>query len=221
MRILLLALLMHTVSISQIEKSIDNQIIRHSGFILSYNETCEQANWVYYKVTESDLENPNAVRSNRFIEDTLVITKSASQLDYYKSGYDKGHIAPSASFVHDQVLNNETFLMSNMSPQSPSFNRGMWKKLEIYERQLAYIFDTVYIIAGPILDSISENIGKNQVCVPKYYYKIFIDSDWNVIDCYIMQNKKLYGKLSDFKTDIKSIETRTKIDIFKDILNVY
>lgn len=217
LRIFLISILLHGTCKSQ----IDNQIIHHLGFTLSYNETCEQANWVYYMVTKSDLEHPVASRLDRFIEDTLIKTGSASHLDYYKSGYDKGHIAPSASFIHNQTLNNETFIMSNMSPQDPSFNRGMWKKLETYERSLAIDLDTVYVIAGPLLDSISKHIGKNEVCVPMYYFKVFIDSNMNIIECYVMKNQKLYGKLSDFIVDVKYLESRLKLNISKDILNKY
>lgn len=205
--IIIAFILISNIASSQYNDSLDNQIVKHRGFILSYNEGCEQANWVYYMVTKIDLDNKSAIRHNKFIEDTLISTGSASTLDYYKSGYDRGHLAPSASFTHDQSLNNETFVMSNMSPQSPSFNRGMWKKLETYEREIAKRLDTVYVLTGPILNDSLETIGTNEVCVPNQYFKVFINSKSKILECYLMDNVKLKGEVSDFKVSIDYINS--------------
>lgn len=207
-------LLLNLIGYSQVlelPQKIDtnNQIVQHQGYILSYNEGCEQANWVKYMVTKADLENKVAKRSNNFKEDTLIKTGSATLDDYYKSGYDRGHLAPSLDFMHNQDLNDESFYMSNMSPQNPSFNRGMWKKLENYVRDLAIDRDTVYVITGPILSDTIETIGNNHVCVPKSYYKIIIDSKGFVIACYIMENRKLTGQLEDYLQPIENVETAT------------
>jgi endonuclease G len=198
-------ILVLNVGISQTVDStstdLDNQIVYHSGFTLSYNESCEQANWVHYMVTKIDLDQVVARRKDHFIEDSLITTGSAKSSDYYKSGYDRGHLAPSASFIHDQSLNDETFMMSNISPQHPSFNRGMWKKLEAHERSLASSLDTIYVITGPFLQDSLETIGDNCVCIPLKYFKIFMDKSFNILDCYIMENKKLIGDIDEYKAD--------------------
>lgn len=197
--------------ILELPQKIDsnNQIIKHDGYILSYNEGCEQANWVKYRVTKTDLENEVAKRNNKFKEDDLIPTGSATSDDYRGSNYDRGHLAAAADFVHDQKLNDESFYMSNMSPQNPSFNRGMWKQLESHVRDLALSEDTVYVITGPILSDVIETIGYNKVCVPSAYYKIIIDKNGDVIDCYIMKNKRLTGKIEDYSQPLKAIENIT------------
>lgn len=210
-KLLIFSLLIWSIGYSQVLDlpqviNLENQIIKHDGYILSYNESCEQANWVKYMITKNDLNNSNAKRKNKFIEDTLVNSGSASLDDYKGSGYDRGHLASSADFVHNQELNDQTFFMSNMSPQDPSFNRGIWKKLETYARSLAMTNDTVYVITGGILSGVTKHIGENKVCVPSYFYKIILDKNNKIISCYLMENKKLDGDLRDYNTPIKNIE---------------
>ena len=74
----------------------DNQIIEHDGYILSYNETCEQANWVRYVLKPSDIAGDSAERKNYFKNDKLIETGSAKSSDYSRTGYDRGHLKPAA-----------------------------------------------------------------------------------------------------------------------------
>ncbi len=74
----------------------------------------------------------------------------------------------------DQVM-SASFFMSNMSPQDPSFNRGIWKKLEERVRIWAVENDKILIATGPIFSGEYNTIGKNKVAVPTHYYKVIID----------------------------------------------
>ena len=66
--------------------------------------------------------------------------------------------------------------MSNMSPQSPGFNRGIWKKLEYLIRKFAKANEVVYFVTGPILpDGPYETIGENEVAIPKRCFKVMLD----------------------------------------------
>jgi endonuclease G len=69
-------------------------------------------------------------RTNDFREDYKVTTGSASLSDFKGSGYDRGHLAPAGDMKWSSTAMSESFYMSNMSPQKPGFNRGIWKKLE-------------------------------------------------------------------------------------------
>ena len=105
------------------------ELVKHKYYTLSYNEDCEQANWVAYKLT-SDMVLGHAVRKNNFKEDPDVETGSAKLIDYKGSGYDRGHLCPAAAMKISNQAMSESFYMSNMSPQVPGFNRGKWKSLE-------------------------------------------------------------------------------------------
>lgn len=192
--------------------NFDDQIIHHDGYVLSYNETHEQANWVSYMVTKVELESDVAKRKDNFKEDTSIITGSAQLIDYKGSGYDRGHLAPAATFVDSQKEMDESFLMSNMSPQHPSFNRGVWKRLEEYERKMAMEKDTVYVICGPILSEGLKKIGPNEVSVPELYFKIIYYKDWMM--CFIINNQKSNDPLYVFKQPLNVVEKMARIDFF-------
>ena len=105
-------------------------IVEHEYYTLRYNEKTEQADWVAYTLKKVNLDNSKFKRTDNFREDPDVKTKSATLADYKGSGYDRGHLAPAADFAWTKNGMSESFYMSNMSPQQPDFNRGIWKKLE-------------------------------------------------------------------------------------------
>jgi endonuclease G len=189
--------------------NFDDQIIYHTSYTLSYNETHEQPNWVKYMVTKVDLENSVAKRKNNFKEDKSIVTGSSQLVDYKGSGYDRGHLAPAATFVDSQEEMDESFYMSNISPQDPSFNRGVWKKIENYERQMAMEKDTVYVICGGVLTDGLPTIGPNKVSVPKFFYKIIYTKDW--IICFFLKNGKSNGPLYTHTQELTVIEEQVKI----------
>ena len=110
-------------------------------------------------------------RSDNFRKDPHVSTESATLSDYKGSGYDRGHIIPAADMKWSPDAMSASFFMSNMSPQDPSFNRGIWKKLEEQVGKWALENSEIYIVTGPVLtDGPYQTIGVNKVAVPKYYY---------------------------------------------------
>ncbi len=107
----------------------NSEIIQHTGYVLKYNEYFEQAEWVAYQLTIEEV-NGDFERSNNFRKDLHISTGSATLKDYKNSGYDRGHLIPAADMKWSPDAMGASFFMSNMSPQNPSFNRGIWKKLE-------------------------------------------------------------------------------------------
>jgi endonuclease G len=170
---------------------VDEQIRRLTGFDLSYNETHEQANWVMYILTREELEG-SVERSDDFRQDKKIPTGSASLADYRKSGYDRGHLAPAADMKWSEEAMSESFLMSNMSPQKPYFNRGIWKKLEEHVREIGRENDSVLVITGPVFKDILDSIGENEVSVPGYYFKLLLDLSWpdNKAVAYLMKMRR-------------------------------
>jgi endonuclease G len=213
--LLILGFVLSTISFGQDgdlprKINLDDQIIYHTAYTLSYNETHEQPNWVKYMVTKTDLETKEAKRKNNFKEDKQILTGSAQLIDYKGSGYDRGHLAPAATFVDSQKEMDESFYMSNMSPQHPSFNRGVWKRIEEYERKVAMEKDTVYVICGGILHDDLETIGPNKVSVPELYFKIIYTDDW--IMCFIVKNEKSSDPLYMFKQPLDVIQREAMIN---------
>ena len=190
-------------------------LIRHSGYSLVYNETYEQAAWVAYQLTEKETKKLYD-RTDKFIEDPSVSTGSAADADYSGSGYDRGHLAPAADMGWSSTTMAESFYFSNMSPQVPGFNRGIWKRLEEQVRSWAIEYDTIYVVTGPVLKGDMGSIGANKVAVPNYYYKVILDmhSKPHQAIGFVMENASASGDLSNFAVSIDSVERFTGIDFF-------
>ena len=182
----------------------DNQIIRHNGYTISYNETYEQPNWVMYTLKPSDLIGEVKADRKNFKEDTMVSTGSASLNDYKGSGYDRGHLKPAGDEAYDQAQMNETFLMSNVSPMESGFNRGVWVKLENYVRDVAASSDSIIVVTGGVLVIGLKMIGENHVAVPNYFFKNIKVYKNGVMKeyCYLLPNKKTYAELYTFRIEL-------------------
>jgi endonuclease G len=192
-----------------------DQIIHHSAYTLAYDEAHEQASWVAYELTATETTGP-AERSSSFYEDPLVVTGSASNADYSGSGYDRGHLAPAGDMTWSAEAMRESFYYSNMSPQVPSFNRGIWKKLETQVRTWAQVYEIIQIVTGPVLTGELHSIGINNVSVPSYYYKIILDHQGPDIKAigFVMANAASSMPLQSFVVTIDQIEKLTGIDFF-------
>ncbi len=154
-KMLLFVILIPSLSISQSQPltlqqllpshTSNHQIIEHSTYILEYNEKYEHAEWVIHLLTQDRVAG-SFERTDNFRPDPKVITGSASLADYKGSGYDRGHLAPAADMKWSENVMSESFFMSNMSPQKPGFNRGIWKSLESIVRTWAIENDEIYIV---------------------------------------------------------------------------
>lgn len=192
------------------------QIIRHTGYTLSYSEANEQASWVAYRLTKEQLTAKKQKRTNKFIDDPSVKTGSATNADYARSGYDKGHLAPAADMGWSEETMAESFYFSNMSPQAPSFNRGIWKKLEEQVRQWAIDNEKLYVATGPVLSNDLERIGPSGVSVPRYYYKVILDYTEPQLKAiaFILPNQSCTVPIRHFAVSVDSVERFTGIDFF-------
>ena len=196
-----------------IPTSKTNQVITHAYFTLSYDERHEQAEWVYYFLTP-DRVRGTVPRSDKFREDEAIHNESARLSDYKGSGYDRGHLCPAADNKHAKVAMDESFLMSNMSPQEPSFNRGAWKRLEEQFREWAIQHEGLHVVTAGVLTDTLHTIGANRVSIPEYFYKIAYSAADTAMVGVLMANKKLTGSLTEYIVPVDSIEALTGIDFF-------
>ena len=191
-------------------------LIARPGYALGYIEYHEQAAFVIYKLTAREALTKEALRTNRFRSDPEIPTGSATTADYRRSGYDRGHLAPAADMAFSVQTMADSFFMSNMSPQKPAFNRGIWKRLEEQVRQIAIREKAIYVVTGPILPKKKTvTIGANQVTVPTHYYKVIFDltPPWKMIG-FILPNEGSDRPLEDFAVTVDVVEKATGLDFF-------
>lgn len=189
-------------------------VVAHTKYTLGYAEKYEQPAWVAYRLTAEMVTGKNK-RKDNFRPDPKVATGSAVPADYRGSGYDRGHLAPVADFKADAGWMDETFFMSNMSPQVHEFNAGIWEKLEAATRGWAKRYQSVYVVAGPVLRNGLPTIGKNnRVAVPEKYYKVILDMNQPKAIAFIMKNEGSQNPLRSFAVSIDEVERQTGLDFF-------
>lgn len=154
-------------------------------------------------------------RSNAFDSDDS-IPNGPTPEDYAGSGYDKGHMAPNADQSWDPQVEYESFLMTNMAPQSPSFNRGVWKLLETSVRAWTVVYNRPFtVISGTIYDNNDKRIG-NGVVVPHAFYKIVMDTTTGQVSGWyfphVVPYPNLGTDLTKYRVSIATIEKQAKVD---------
>jgi endonuclease G len=191
-------------------------IVTREYYTLQYNDQHEQADWVAYELTKREVQGREE-RNNYFSIDPLVRGASANNDDYYKSGYDRGHLAPAADMKITRRAMRDSFFYSNISPQKHTFNAGIWLKLEKLVRQWATIYESIYVVTGPVLsiDPI-DHIGENKVSVPGAFYKVILDfrePEYKAIGFIIPHNNQS-DDLWDYAYSVDDVEAMTGINFF-------
>lgn len=196
-------------------------MVQHTFFSLSYDEQYEQAEWVAYELDKSRLTNSWVERTDRFREDPKVQTGSAGPNDYRHSGFDRGHLAPAADMAFSKEAMKESFYMSNISPQVPAFNRGIWKELEEQTRDWCKANEHLYVITGPVLKQRAiKRFGPDKgLAAPRSYYKILLDlkgPEKKAVG-FVMPNKRCEEPLHDFMMSVDEVEEITGLDFFQEL----
>ena len=144
-------------------------------------------------------------------------------VDSYKgSGYDHGHICPSADRQRATECNYQTFFITNMQPQNNDFNAGIWATMEAQVRTWAKNYDTLYVCKGGTIDNRNYIIkylgsGKNQIPVPQYFYMAVLGkkgSTYKATGFWIDQNNHPSTSIKDYALTIQELEEKTGIDFF-------
>jgi len=144
---------------------------------------------------------------------------------YFRSGYDHGHICPSADRLSSYACNYQTFFLTNMQPQVNGFNAGLWADMESQIRTWvsANKTDTFYVCKGGTIDSADQIMayigsGDDRIPVPKYFYTAVL---WKTSTGYralgFWAQNKTYedsASITDFIVNIDTLEEYTGIDFF-------
>ncbi len=153
----------------------NNYLIEKPQYVLSYSRERGTANWVSWQLNKSWLGSIDRQNDFRTDDDLPQGWDKIAPTDYNNSGYDRGHLAPSADRTNTVANNSATFLMTNIIPQAPDNNRGPWSELEQYSRSLVDQGKELYIIAGG--SGKKGAIAKGKLMVPKETWKIIVVLD--------------------------------------------
>lgn len=202
--------------------NLNNYLLTRSQYALSYNSNRGTANWVSWLVNADWLGD--SPRQDNFQADAglpLGVYR-VTPADYVDTGYDRGHIVPSSDRTNSVQDNAATFLMTNILPQAPDHNRGVWQELEAYSRDWVYHSDrTLVVIAGGYGEQ--TQLAAGRVTVPTRLWKIVvmleagqtpdeIDVDTPVIAVDIPNREGVSGDWRTYQTTVDRIEVATGYD---------
>ena len=201
--------------------------LRSEGFLVGYSDIRGNPLWVNYKITTVPKKIKSLKRPSKFEEDWRSINK-VTHKDYTHSGYDRGHMAPNhaISRLFGRQAQLDTFVMTNITPQKPKLNRGLWKNLEMLEiKKFTQLAGNVWVTTGTVFTG-EKHYLKNagNVEIPDAFYKIYaiqLEKEKPRLLAFLMpQNTKKTDKLEDFIVSVDKIEALTGLDFFHELDDV-
>jgi DNA/RNA non-specific endonuclease len=215
-------------------KSGANRVLLHAttngvlNFAIEWNDTKKAQRWSCYQLFKSNMmKNTDRYKSdsNQYPVDSLLPKTLWFTSDpYWRTGYDHGHICPSADRLNSAEANYQTFYITNMQPQVHGFNAGVWQNMENKVREIAsrngYSFcDTLYICKGGTIDKpeqVLKTVGKGLI-VPKYFFMALLrvkNGVYNAMGFWIEHKASDDKRLAKYAVSIKELEEKTGIDFF-------
>ena len=196
------------------------ELIVHPGHMLVYSEEFEVPKWTAHIATP-DLITGNLARIDSFLPDPQVKTGTAVTVDYWNSGFDRGHMVPSADMRWNQEALQGTYYYSNVCPQVPELNRGTWAELEDWGRRYVnFSKRRVFVVTGPVLRSglptMQKTDRQNEVAIPELFWKVIadLDGDKPKAIAFVMRNAAQEYPPISYAVSVDSVETLTGLDFF-------
>jgi len=177
------------------------QPICRQAYLVGYDAQAKIPKFVTYELMPQNALGCVA-RTNAFASDQS-ISNGAKPDDYAGTGYDKGHMSPDGDLSWDVQVEFESFLMTNMSPQAGSLNRGIWKLLETSVRGWAVQHNQSYTVyVGGVYNAQDKKIG-NGVVVPHGFYKIVINNQTHEVAGWAFPHVAPYPNLGNDLTKFR------------------
>lgn len=208
---------------------IRGRILDKGYFIINYCDRWRIPYWSAYHLTAKDLKG-TAMRRSNFRPDPELPEEARSTLeDYKRKTFDRGHLAPAGAFKRSKEAMAATFVLSNMSPQYPNTNRGIWRHLERQIRNMIKDVGEAWIVTGDAFmtrDSQAANPTiwikrgrKNRVAVPTHLFDAILTKDANGRWCayaFLVPNQptKHHDPTSKYRITVDRLEQITAFDFF-------
>lgn len=203
---------------------------------LEYDKSKFHSRWVAFRFDGNTRAQSVGRSDEPFMDDPSLSSTLHIGYKGFGPGYDRGHLCASADRLYDRTANEQTFYMSNMSPQLSSFNQGYWVTLESQVQKLGRsktFSDTLYVVKGgtikegQIKSYITRKNG-NKVAVPKYYYMALLKVKNGVYHSiafwmehkeygYSYNNKAPLSEIMNHAVSVNELEQLTGIDFFPNL----
>lgn len=206
------------------------------NFCLEYDREKYHSRWVAFRFDATTRERSEPRKdysiSPQYPQDPKLNPMWALEHDaLYGSGYNHGHLVASADRLYSRQANDQTFYMSNMSPQIGKFNSGLWADFE-QEMQARgrdkNFCDTLYICKGGTIDRsdhIVNYVARGRMAVPKYYFMAAVavkNGGYKGIAIWVEHKNypssaSTVSEMRKFAISIDALEEKTGINFFHNL----
>ena len=209
----------------------DDYLIYRTQYVVSYNPKHGGPNWVAWNLSDYWYGETDRYTGN-FISDPVILSSmyKVKHKDYTNTGYDRGHVVRSKERSRTEADNKSTFYLTNIIPQTPDLNRGVWLNFEYYcEKLCTENHKQLYVYAGGVYHSNSTLSNKGKVAIPDSCFKIVLILDKNQTVKNVTANTKVIAvmmpnkqgirkdKWEKYITTVRKIEYSTGYDFFSKI----
>ncbi|HRP02166.1 MAG TPA: DNA/RNA non-specific endonuclease [Candidatus Kapabacteria bacterium] len=203
-----------------------NDLIIRDSYCLSSNDSTKLADWVAYMLDIPTMTGTSIDR--KWAADPWLDDSETLEPDDYTGAnkaykYDRGHQAPLANFKGNRDIETTNYL-SNITPQKAELNQGAWKNLEDNERSLTQKYGLIYVMTGPIYNSIQQALlpsADESHKVPSDYWKIIIipldNVNFKVFAFLFSQNTPRKSPIAEHLVTIKEVEKKSKLSFFSEL----
>lgn len=205
--------------------AVDRWLLVKPQFVVSYDTIRKTPRWVSWRLDTSWLGT--ATRASSFRRDAQLPTTAgqARDEDFRNSGFERGHLCPSADRTNTDPDNDATFVFTNVVPQTRASNGGTWATLEDEARDQVRLGKTVFLVAGPVFGVTSQFVGAG-VPVPTATFKVAVVVDspaasvttsTRVIGVLVPNTTSVSGNWRAFRVSVRSLEQATGFDFLADV----
>ena len=152
----------------------DIRILNRGHFQIGWSDSLRHPVWCAYHVSKD--AKYEAGKRPSFLVDRSV-PKAPHPDDYTRSGYDRGHMAPNYAIAtrYGEAEQRKTFQMSNIAPQSPALNRGVWREVEHRIADLwTARYGEIWVVVGCISSHQGGRLPGSNIDVPKQFYQVIL-----------------------------------------------
>ncbi len=221
-----------------VHKTADKNDPDGVNFAVEWDYEKKSQRWTAYQMTKRTGESHTGryYGNPQYPEDPDLPSSYYWDQDYfYGSGFDHGHVCPSADRLFSAEANYQTFFLTNMQPQYKNFNGsgdygGIWLTMENKVRQWTpkNTSDTLYVVKGGTIDTVYleggaedgvlQRIG-GKLIVPKYFFVALLyknSQGYRGLAFWFPHNNEVHGAdpLANYALSIDELEARTGIDFF-------
>ncbi len=199
--------------------SKDDKIFKRTGYYVLFDSVKRVPKWVAYKLDKNTSTNKAVPRTDNFRLDVDIENcPNPKDYDFKKNGYDRGHLAPAEDMRWSKAAMDDSFLMSNMTPQSAMLNRNKWRMLEDSIRKRSGVVDAVYVVTGPVLSEPCLKYIAKDICVSENHFKVVLekrDTTYTAIGYVMPQNPT--KRPEEYATSVAEVEKLTGFDFFAEL----